>query len=407
MKPAAIAKEPVGRGAIITFDVHPSVARDADGAMTRFLQQVLVHEAMRPVAWLDHSGTLVLRMDDPGGAQNVHWSRWYSRKLTEDEWQAVGTELRQRDGRLSIGYIPEWVDDGSAARGDLSFDGMKPPRISGAVYDSSGIVYIDLDGHGPGTVHDYRSEFRGIQALRRAGLLDVELHGCTHMHPDVSAWAVATDRYDSACWYRELGGDPQLAQRSLDRGVNALERQFGARPSTLICPGDEWTNEILERALDQDIHLVASYYLAIRDRASFWWCTHICAPYIDDAHAFWFESPLPVVGYCHDRDVVLKGVEWWRDCVERWCTAGARRVIDYRQLAAELSRRLRIDVLRSGGLRLTLCGAAALPLVKPLDVYVRHPGGELPEIIAASSDDREWPVPVTRISDAVGRLVIP
>ena len=287
--------------------------------MTRFLQQVLVHEAMRPVAWLDHSGTLVLRMDDPGGAQNVHWSRWYSRKLTEQEWEAVGMELRRHDGRLSIGYIAEWLDDGSAARGDLFFDGRTPPRLSGVAYDSSGIVYVDLDGHGPGTVHDYRSEFRGIQALRHAGLSDVELHGCTHMHPDVGKWAVATDRYDSACWYRELGYDPQLTQDLLDRGVNALERQFGSRPSTLICPGDEWTNEILERALDQDINLVASYYLAIRDRASFWWCTHVCAPYIDEANAAWFESSLPVVGYCHDRDLVLNGVEWWADCVERWC----------------------------------------------------------------------------------------
>ena len=66
-----------------------------------------------------------------------------------------------------------------------------------------------------------------------------------------------------------------------------------------------------------------------------------------------------------------------------------------------------MDVV-SGQLNLNgpLSGAAALPLVKPLDIYVRHPGGELPEMIAASSDDREWPVRVSRISDAVGRLEI-
>jgi hypothetical protein len=366
--------------------------------MTRLLQRALVFQAKRPIAWLDHSGTLVLRMDDPGGAQNVHWKRWYSRKLAEEEWNTIGAELRRRDGRLSIGYIPQWVDDGDAERGDVLVDGVKPSRAAGAIHDSSRIVYHDRGGHGPGTVHDYTSEFRGIQALRFDGLSEVELHGRTHMHPDIQAWAVALDRHECASWFRELGHEPVLARRALDLGIGALERQFRVRPTTLICPGDEWTNDVLERALDHDIQIVGSYYLAIRD-------THVCAPYVDQPDASWFESPLPVVGYCHDRDLVLNGVDWWRDCLERWYAAGASRIIDYRQLAIMLSRRLQIDE-RAGELRLMTTATMAERLVKPLEVCVRCPDGTLPEVITACVDDAEWPVIVDRMSDAVGRVVI-
>jgi hypothetical protein len=402
---AVITKEPVGRGAILRLAMHPSAARDADRSMTRVLQRALVFEAMRPIAWLDHSGTLVLRMDDPGGAQNVHWRRWYSRKLIEAEWNAIGLEMRRRGGRLSVGYITEWVDDGDPARGELLVDGMKPSRVAGAVHDSSRVVYTDLAGHGPSTLHDYADEFRGIEMLRRAGLAGVELHGCTHMHPDVHAWAVAPDRYESAFWFRELGYEPAGARCAIDRGIAALERQFGTRPTTLICPGDEWTNDVLERALDLDIQLVGSYYLAIRDGDSFWWCTHVCAPYIDEPDGSWFASPLPVVGYCHDRDLVLNGVDWWRDCLERWCAAGARRIIDYRQLASDLSLRLQVD--DSGNLRLTDGATSSLPIDTALPVWVRYPNGDVPDSITACAGGRRWPARIDRVSEAVGQVSLP
>jgi hypothetical protein len=400
-----ITKEAVGQGAILRLGLHPSAARDASPAVTRALQQALVVAAMRPIAWLDHSGTLVLRMDDPGGAQNVHWKRWYSRKLTAAEWRAVGVELQRRNGRLSIGYIPEWVDDGDAERGDLWIGRITPPRAAGRIHDSSRIVYTDRNGHEPGTVHDYASEFRGIQALRRANLAEVELHGGTHMHPDVAAWAVAADRYESASWFRELGHDPVQARRALGLGIDAFARQFAIRPTTLVCPGDEWTNDVLECALDHGIQLVGSYYLAIRDGASFWWCTHVCAPYFDQPGTSWFEAPLPVVGYCHDRDLVLNGVDWWRDCLDRWCAAGASRIVDYRQVAVELSRRLRVDD-RAGELRLTVSATTAQPLVKGLHVRLRCPDRSPPEVITACVDNREAPVRVERAGDLIGRLVL-
>ena len=84
-----VAARRVGAGLVVTLGFHPSRARDADGAATALLRDVLVRAAPAPVAWLDLERTLVLRMDDPGGAQNVHASDWLYPKLGEREWAAV------------------------------------------------------------------------------------------------------------------------------------------------------------------------------------------------------------------------------------------------------------------------------------------------------------------------------
>src|SRR5262249_19774066 len=219
--------------------------------------------------------------------------------------------------------------------------------VGGAVYRSRDVVYRDRAGHAPGTVYDYQSEFRGIQALRAAGAGDVELHGYTHLSPDAAAWAAAPDRYDEESWYRELGGRAAdaLAARGADQhplalGLKAFERHFSTRPTTLICPGDRWTTGDLEHALRLGLNLVASYYLAIRDRDRFCWATHVCALYLDEPRASWFAGGLPVVGYFHDREPALEGVAWIRRLLDAWQGAGARRLIDFRELAGAVGRRL-------------------------------------------------------------------
>src|SRR5438034_1177388 len=77
-----IAARPVGRGAVATLGFHPSEARDQDGAGTALVRHLLIWGAGAPVAWHELEGSLVLRMDDPGGAQNVHLRGWTYAKLT-------------------------------------------------------------------------------------------------------------------------------------------------------------------------------------------------------------------------------------------------------------------------------------------------------------------------------------
>ena len=264
-KPIIVGRQ-VGQGMVATLGFHPSEARDIDGSATALLKHLLIWGSAAPVAWLDLEGTFVMRMDDPGSAESVY-SRHYSfPKLGEAEWAAIRADLRTRNARMSIGYVSGWVDDGESERGVLRVDGRVPNRIPGQVYPSPLVKYKGLRGHAKGIVSDYVAEFRGIQALRAAGLGDVELHGYTHMHPDSASWAKAPDRYETTSWYRELGraAAPIIASRlscehPLSLGIAAFRQYFKVQPTSLICPGDEWTNEVLECALNLGLHLVSSY----------------------------------------------------------------------------------------------------------------------------------------------------
>jgi hypothetical protein len=374
----------VGLGAVATLGFHPSAARDADGAATALLRRLLVRGSRRPVAWLDLERTLVLRMDDPGGAQNVHWRDWCYPKLDERGWAAIGAELEWRRARLSVCYTPGWVDDGDTARGRLLVDERPAERRAGAVWDAPRVRYEDTGGHAPGTSHDYAAEYRGIEALRRAGLADVELHGHTHLHPELDAWARAGDRYSAQRWFRELGRPAAAAlarlppgRHPLELGREALERLFGTRPTTLVPPGDEFTDAVVEKALELGFRLVESYYLALREGNRFCWCQHVCAPYLDLADPAWLAAGLPVVGYFHDNDVTSEDVGWLRRWLDAWQEAGVERMLDFRELAAAVDRRLELEQER-GGLVLRVEGGEAPPLVRPLRVRLWGGGGELP-----------------------------
>lgn len=334
----------VGRGRIAILGFHPSRARDEARSATARLAELLTRNAPAPTSWLDLSGTVVLRMDDPGGGQNVYSKQWSYSKLTESQYRAVGEILAVRDARISLAYSPAFVDDGDPARGRLLVEDTEPERHPGRVHPSPLVRYEDIAGHAPGTIYDYSEEYAGIAALVQHDRASVELHGNTHIHPDFAEWLAAEDRYESIDWYRELGpaAASALARLPLERhpltlGFEAIEHWFEERPTTLVSPGDEWTNEALGTALDLGISLVDSYYLALEHDDRLCWSTHICSPYLDEPAATWFESPLPVVGYMHDRDLVVNGIGWLEEWMDAWLEAGARRFIDFRQLAKLLA----------------------------------------------------------------------
>jgi hypothetical protein len=407
-RPVAIARS-IGRGLMVTLGFHPSEWRDQDGSATGVLVHLLIWGALAPVAWFDWKGTLVLRMDDPGGAQNVFSRTWRYPKLSSAAWTAIAADLGARQARLSVGYVAGWVDDGDAARGELSVGQRQVARVAGAVYPSPEVRYRDLAGHAPGTMYDYESEFCGIQALRASGMGEPELHGYTHMHPDGAAWAGAPDRYEEVSWYRELGGrmakPAAEARHPLALGIEAFNRYFGVRPTTLICPGDQWTNEALEHALDLGLAMVASYYLAIRHDRRFCWTTHICAPYLDEPHARWFDAGLPVIAYFHDREPALEGVEWIRKWLDAWEAAGAERMIDFRELSSVIGRRVTLNRDRV----LTLCAdeGTTPDLVRSLRLAIRVPDGPLPPTVTTTRNGEPLVLHVERNGSECGRVTLP
>jgi len=235
------------------------------------------------------------------------------------------------------------------------------------------------------------------------------LHGYTHIHPDGETWAAAADRYESVWWYRELGrpASAVIAGRPADQhplalGIAALQRFFDTTPSTLICPGEQWTNAVLQRALELDLQLVGSYYLAVRDGDRFCWSQHVCAPYLDQPDAAWFDAGLPVVGYFRDFDIVRNAVEWFDRCLTAWQGQGATRFIDYRELAAALSRRLTVEE-RAGELHLHVTTVGRLDLVRPLRILVR-PSHAMPFKIRASVNERQASLLVKGVTDGVANV---
>ena len=100
----------------------------------------------------------------------------------------------------------------------------------------------------------------------------------------------------------------------------------------------------------------------------------MCAPYLDQADKVWFASGLPVVGYFHDYEPSVEGIGWMAACLDGWEKAGARRFIDFRELAAALALRLEPRE-QSGTVILEVSKDGGVDLVRPFPVLVALPGG--------------------------------
>jgi hypothetical protein len=340
-EPASVARR-VGRGTVVTLGFHPAELRDAGIVATGALRTLLIRGVGGPVAWLDLEGVLALRMDDPGGAQNVQLDTFAYQELGGAEWNDLAALLRDRDARLGVAAVPAWIDDGDDSRGELFVDGAPAKRRLGALHPSWAVTYRDRTG----AVHDYVSEFAALRDLAAEGSVDIAQHGYTHVHPDHETWAGAPDRNTSAAWFRDFtagtGDRPDMCER-LSSGRQMLAEFFDVAPTTLVFPGDEWAQPALQAALEVGIEMVASYYVALLHDERLCWAEQVCSPYLDEPDARWFAGAAPVVGYFHARDVALHGVGWVREHLEGWSQAGARRMISLGDLATALGSRVVTD----------------------------------------------------------------
>ncbi len=153
-------------------------------------------------------------------------------------WEAIGAVLERRNARMSVAYTPGWVDDGDPQRGELLVAGEAVERVPGRVHPSPLVRYIGKRAHSA----DCAGEFEGVRALTRRGLCEAELHGYTHVHPDLERWAVAPGRHQKLGWYRELGAEmtSAIAARGPERHPIALGlelwRQYLGEPPCSSAP---------------------------------------------------------------------------------------------------------------------------------------------------------------------------
>ena len=412
-RPVVVARRTGRQSVLVTIGLEP--AGNWAPAAVAVMKRVLTFGCPVPTAWLDLAGTLVLRMDDPGGAPNVHLRSWSYRRLTETEWEGIGELLRLRGAYMSVGYTPGWLDDGDADRGTLLVDGAEPVRTGGAIHPSARVVHVDRAGNAPGRVNDYTSEYRGIERLREQGLVSVELHGYTHMHADAERWAAARDRYDEVGWYQEFTpeSDAVLASRDaaghpLALGDALLRKTFGVQSTTLVCPGDAWTPATLRHALQIGLSLVSARGFALRHEGRFCWCAGIATIPLDAPSGDHFAAELPVICRFHDLEPATLGVPWLGQAVDEWRRLGARRLIDFRELSSALALRLGLRRDSGGEWCLDIGGDGGESLPRPVPVLLHVPGGGPPptdiRVERAGTDLR---LPVQTIEGGIGRVMLP
>lgn len=402
--PAAVAaREVAGEVVWATLDGAPIVARgrlrglpavlcgldpgDARSAPEPGAVLRLALIGSRPAAaWLDLRGIVALRMDDPGSSASVHLDRWSHEKLEPSGWRELGRLLMQADARLTVAYTPGWVDDGDAERGELRVDGRAVERTPGVVHPSPLVSYRGRQVPSA----DCEAEFRAIADLRARGLCAVEMHGYTHVHPELERWARAPTRHQKLGWYRELGPEVAstvrrrpLSAHPIARGLELFERHFGEPPSVLVCPGNACGPESLERASALGLEAVAAEGFSVRRGEYFDWLPGVDCGRPESPASRALATQTPAIACFHDRDLALEGIGWLRDVLARWRSAGADRFIDLRELTSAVGLRLGLD-REPDGWRLEVVRESGPALRRSFPVLVRAPDRPQPEIPAAT-----------------------
>jgi len=199
--------------------------------------------------WDNH---ILLRMDDPGTAQNSWLKSWHYPTLSRAQINEYIIEpLKKHNAKLSVFVSPGFVND-----------------EAGVVEPSWKRCFVD----GFGVMQDYRSTKAGLDDGVRMGLLEIQSHGWTHMQPDLESapgpwWGAKIEgRKAMVGWYREfydkvreqdVPASVQLRRMKISR--EWIHYQFGEYPVAFIPPGWE-----VSRSRQADTFRLAS-------RAGFGW----------------------------------------------------------------------------------------------------------------------------------------
>lgn len=296
-----------------------------------FLRKLILNKIKKPIAWVDWSGTMALRMDDPGSSETIH-NRMYAtyNKLSRDSWKELGLVLREHKARLSIGYVNGWIDDPSLIGSKLWLAGKEVKTRKLQIYPSPSIV---LELHGK--IYNFSEEYQAIKELHKEKLVQIASHGFTHIYPDLEVWDQSADKDTNIQWFREFG---KLAYTSevKRRGKNHIFRKikdlfwefWNQDPMVFIFPGEEFNMQAQKEVLANDWKMVSSYYQAIKFENRLCWSQFLCAPYLDQIEFSWAKESVPIIGYFHDFDIYKNGVNWFRNLMLEWENRGINRFID-------------------------------------------------------------------------------
>jgi len=229
-RPFLTAREVPGGGRVVWLDAHRASARIGTPILRDLFKRSLVW-AQGYALYAEYPQSILLFMDDFGTSDRSYLPYWHYRTLNEDDIrQGIIEPLQRHRAVLMMDIVTGYVD-------------RKARRI---VSPWNQQVIDEIDGK---TFHDYVSAKRGLDAGQRAGVLEIQCHGYTHMLPDLESppgpfWTVPMDANVPHGFDEEFGDNlrkkdvPALAQRFLmERGLEYLRADFGAVPLFVINGG--------------------------------------------------------------------------------------------------------------------------------------------------------------------------
>jgi hypothetical protein len=171
-----------------------------------------LHKTWQNKAWLI--------MDDPGGAQNSWLEHWRYPTLTEQQIeQYLIKPLKQHNAILIMNVVPGFVND-KLKRAEPAFQRKFTDEFS--------------------TPQDHPSTYRGLMNGLKAGVIEIQCHGLTHMQPDLFSppgpwYGSDLDKERAEVgWYREFGDtrrDKEIpaaeASWRMKTARQWIEHQFG------------------------------------------------------------------------------------------------------------------------------------------------------------------------------------
>ncbi len=228
--PFATVREVPGGGRIVWLDTHRASARIGTPIVRDLFKRSLVW-AQGYALYAEYPQSILLFMDDFGTSDRSYLPYWHYRTLNEDDIRKGIIEPLQRHGAvLMMDVVTGYVD-------------RKARQVVSPWQQQ---VIDEIDGK---TFHDYVSAKKGLDAGQRAGVLEIQCHGYTHMLPDLESppgpfWAVPMDANVPHGFDEEFGDKlrkrdvPALTQRFLmERGLEYLREDFGVVPLFVINGG--------------------------------------------------------------------------------------------------------------------------------------------------------------------------
>jgi hypothetical protein len=401
----AIIKYQYGKGTNYYISIHSDYFLKRLNSVHSVIREFIRENSGWGMADFDLKNTMILRMDDPGTCERVYLKGYDTKVVGRDVWEESIALLKKYHARLSVMYIPLWIDDGNSENGDLFVNGREVrERKRGRLYDSKDIIFVKNHGKNEKIIYDYSEEFLALTDGLRSGLVDIESHGLTHVDTKLDRWLQAKDRYSNPDWYHEFrhvydNRDSDEAEQTqvLQKSAQKIKEFFGISPCTIAPSGHEQSSNSEEISHMNGYKLFSSNYNSIVKQGLIIRNTKIKSIFFEETKpdSSFLNSGYPIVGVFHDFDIVNKGVNWLEDTIADWKKHGTERFITLREFVGYLCSSIKafqdknkmhveVDVSRTGDISDKL--ESRFFSANRMFIDIALPKGKKPENIIVDGD---------------------